>query len=746
MFRNITCILVPLGALLAISGCNDLGDPAMCAGGLVCPSGTICAAHQDICIATPCGNGIIDVRAAEVCDDGNIIDGDGCSRDCLSDETCGNGVVDAIASEQCDPARNPAACDADCTVPICGDGFVNTAAGEECEEDGVQTATCEADCTRPKCGDQVVNLATGEICDAGWDTVTCDGDCTLPACGDGWRNAALDEPCDTAGNSLSCDADCTPPVCGDLLVNSAAGEECDTGETDASCDVDCTLPACGDGFFNPAAGEQCDVGGTGASCDVDCTLPVCGDGFFNPAAGEQCDDGNLIDTDECTATCELASCTDGLLNANETDVDCGGQCGATCEALASCSTSQDCAAPGVCLAGTCVPDARRLATGSSHTCAVLDTGAVRCWGAAGSGRLGYANTNHIGDDETPASVGDVTVGGTVVQVAASNSHTCALLATGAVRCWGSGILGNLGYANGNTIGDNETPASAGDVPVGGTVVQIAAGREHTCALLDTGAIRCWGNDLGGRLGYANGNVIGDNETPASAGDVAVGGTVVQIAAGDAHTCALLDTGAVRCWGRGYSGRLGYGNTNNIGDNETPTSVGDVPVGGTVVQIAAGGEHTCAVLDTGAVRCWGYGFLGRLGYANNDDIGDDETPASVGDVPVGGTVVQIAAGSQHTCAVLDTGAVRCWGHGSNGMLGYGHQASIGDNETPASAGNVNLGGTAVQIAAGGGHTCARLDTGAIRCWGYGFYGQLGYGNQTSIGDNEHPVSAGDVPYL
>ena len=165
--------------------------------------------------------------------------------------------------------------------------------------------------------------------------------------------------------------------------------------------------------------------------------------------------------------------------------------------------------------------------------------------------------------------------------------------------------------------------------------------------------------------------------------------VIQIAAGGDHTCALLDTGAVRCWGFGSDGRLGYGNTDNIGENETPASVGDVDVGGTVLQIAAGGSHTCALLVGGAVRCWGVGSDGRLGYGNTDDIGDDETPASAGDVVVGGTVTQIAAGTNHTCAVLVGGAVRCWGRGDVGALGYGNPNNIGDNETPASAGDVEL---------------------------------------------------------
>ena len=395
----------------------------------------------------------------------------------------------------------------------------------------------------------------------------------------------------------------------------------------------------------------------------------------------------------------------------------------------------------------------KVFSGANHTCAVLDPGNVRCWGLGNLGQLGYGNTENIGDDETPASAGDVDVGGTVVQIAGGGHHTCALLDTGKVRCWGAGWAGQLGYGNTENIGDDETPASAGDVDVGGTVVQITAGYVHTCALLDTGNVRCWGGGDGaddncGQLGYVSDDVaIGDNETPASAGDVDVGGAVIQVAAGSHHTCALKDTGDVVCWGYGLYGRLGYGSHESIGDDEHPSSAGTVNVGGKVVQITAGGGHTCALLDTGNVRCWGGGHevgesYGQLGYGNTEAIGDDELPYTAGDVDVGGPVARIGAGA-NTCALLDSGGVRCWGMG--GILGYGNMENIGDDETPASAGDIDIGGNVVQMSVGGGSTCVSLDTGGVRCWGVGMYGALGYGNTEYIGDDETPASAGDVPF-
>ena len=107
--------------------------------------------------------------------------------------------------------------------------------------------------------------------------------------------------------------------------------------------------------------------------------------------------------------------------------------------------------------------------------------------------------------------------------------------------------------------------------------------------------------------------------------------------GDRHTCALLDNGKVRCWGYGGNGRLGYGNSNNIGDDEVPGSAGPVKLGAgrRAVAISAGDAHSCALLDNGGVRCWGHGLYGRLGYGNAATIGDDETPGGFGPVSLGG---------------------------------------------------------------------------------------------------------------
>jgi hypothetical protein len=187
----------------------------------------------------------------------------------------------------------------------------------------------------------------------------------------------------------------------------------------------------------------------------------------------------------------------------------------------------------------------------------------------------------------PISAGDVNVSPSslTIQIATSGLHTCAVLGGGNVRCWGFGIYGQLGYGVAGVIGDIESPASAGDVIVSSSsnVTQIAVGYYHTCVLQSDGDVRCWGYGQNGQLGYGSVSNIGDNEDPVSAGDVNVLSaiTVVQVAAGYYHTCTLLGGGVVRCWGSGSAGQLGYGNTNNVGDIEAPDFAGDISIGSMV---------------------------------------------------------------------------------------------------------------------------------------------------------------------
>jgi cysteine-rich repeat protein len=493
------------------------------------------------------------------------------------------------------------------------------------------------------------------------------------------------------------------------------------------CTTLCELAECGDGFVQ--AGEECDDGNDNDvdACRNDCTSAVCGDHFVSTDAGEECDDGNTDDTDDCASNCLDARCGDGSVHAGVELCDDGnGDPDDGCE-------------------DDCTPTLVGIDMGTRSTCVWTRSGKVKCWGDGSGGCNGYANTDVIGDDETPSSAGFVDLGATVTEVSSGYDHVCALSTSGTVHCWGDGFSGVLGYANTAVIGDDEVPSSAGAVDVGAAASSVVAGG-NTCALVTGGNVRCWGDGGSGMNGHANTITIGDDEVPATAGDIDVGGTVVQLASAEVYDCALLDTGAVRCWGYNWEDELGYGNQNTIGDDETPASAGDVDIGGTVTQIAAGARHTCVILTGGAVRCWGNNGYGRLGYGTASEYPVTTKPSDLGDVDVGGPVVQLALGDFHTCALLEGGAVRCWGDGGFGALGYGNTNNIGDDETPASAGDVPLGGPAVRIAASRWGTCALMEDGGVRCWGSESDGELGYGSaqQLLIGDDETPASVGDVP--
>jgi len=428
---------------------------------------------------------------------------------------------------------------------------------------------------------------------------------------------------------------------------------------------------------------------------------------------------------------------------------------------------------------------RRVASGSiaagyMNSCAIADSGALRCWGGADMGVLGQGtgvpaqdDTQYdIGDNEDPATVPaiDLGPGRTARSISLRYKHVCAVLDNGSVRCWGNGqgdvdtdLEGVLGTLGKKIVGDDEKPSSVPPVDLGAgrTAKQVAAGWLQTCAILDTDQVKCWGQNNGGQLG------LGNSQSPVAAADsgtLDLGGSAAAISSGRMHTCALLTNGSVKCWGYNNYGQLGLGNTDNVGDNETPASVGavDLGPGRTATAIAVGYEHSCAILDNGQLRCWGRNDSGQLGLGNITTLGDDEAVSSVAPVDLGAgrKAVNVSLGYDTTCVVLDDGATRCWGSNHIAQLGLGadvtplpgelpappddvnYHAMLGDNELPTSVAPIGL-EPATAVATGTYHSCALLQDQTLKCWGAGNNGRTGHGNESRIGDDESPSASDPV---
>ena len=347
-----------------------------------------------------------------------------------------------------------------------------------------------------------------------------------------------------------------------------------------------------------------------------------------------------------------------------------------------------------------------LAAGLGHTCARTSTDGVECWGSNTNGQLGNGTTN---ESFTPTAV--VGLSTSVLAVAAGDDHSCALANVGTVLCWGRNDSGQLGNS---TTTDRWTPTRAA-VP-GGSVVGITAGANHTCAILADGAVLCWGRNEYGQLGDGT---TSDRSTPTSV--TGLSSPAVAVAAGAEHTCVATADGSIACWGRNSFGQLGDGTTTG---RAVPVAVSGLI--GPVTALTAGKAHTCALSTHGAVFCWGQNSWAQLGIG---DTTDRLVPTAVPSLSSG--VAAVIAGGDHTC-VLDTqGGAQCWGANAFGQVGDGSPAI----SVPRPTAVAGLFSGTVALGAGGGHTCAELGGGGMKCWGLNASGELG---DATTSDRRTPV--------
>jgi len=375
---------------------------------------------------------------------------------------------------------------------------------------------------------------------------------------------------------------------------------------------------------------------------------------------------------------------------------------------------------------------------SYHTCAILDNGDLKCWGSDSHGQLGDggSNANLYAPSSTAINLG---TGRTAVAVSAGNYHTCAILDNGDLKCWGSdnyGQLGDGGTSHHSGTYTNAPSSTAINLGTGRTAVAVSAGKDHTCAILDNGDLKCWGYANYGMLGIYIGSNTYLKAPSSTAIDLGTGRTAVAVSAGQDHTCAILDNGDLKCWGRDNYGQLGDGGTNSYLTAPSSTAI-NLGTGRTAVAVSAAREHTCAILDNGDLKCWGMDYYGGLGDGgtNTDTNAPSSTAINLGS---GRTAVAVAGGAYHTCAILDNGDLKCWGRDNKGQLGDGGTNT--DTNAPSSTAiNLGSGRTAVAVSAGYQHTCAIIDNGDLKCWGRDGYGQLGDGGNGFDQDHGSPVA-------
>jgi alpha-tubulin suppressor-like RCC1 family protein len=359
------------------------------------------------------------------------------------------------------------------------------------------------------------------------------------------------------------------------------------------------------------------------------------------------------------------------------------------------------------MAPSFAPGAAALWGGGEHNCA-LRAGQLSCWGNNQRGQLGIGNRY---DSRVPVPVPI----GPVRGVALGDYHSCVLRADGGVACWGRNVRGEIG---------RPTPTFSTeplDVPALGPATAIAAGRQHTCALLAGGKLSCWGANHSAQLGRP------PSETGEPPAEVPGLPPVREIHAGGANTCARLLDGEIRCWGANESGQLSLADR---APTPTPTLV---PGSADFVSFAlanndrAGSQnpdrsrlasYMCGVTRAGAVLCWGNNYTGQLGDATRDNRATATPVFGIDDA------IEVAAGDLHACALRRAGVVSCWGRNEFGAVGDGSMGPSTVRAQPVTPFGVEH---AVGLALGRAHSCARLASGAVSCWGVNNFGQLGDGS-------------------
>ncbi len=386
----------------------------------------------------------------------------------------------------------------------------------------------------------------------------------------------------------------------------------------------------------------------------------------------------------------------------------------------------------------------RLEGNVYHTCALFKSHRLKCWGLNDSGQLGLGDLDSRGDVETLENLPFVELGGDVVDFSVGLHHTCALLDDNTVRCWGSNQSGQLGLeTNENMI----LPLSVEPLYFDTPIISITSGDSHNCLLFEDGGMKCWGNNEAGQLGLGHANNYGDEEgeSISDLDYLPIGENVIEVSTHDYMTCVRTVSARMKCWGYNYHGQLGQGHTDDIGATEPIDGLEFINFGAGVLvkKVIAGYCHTCAILENDDLKCWGLNGDGQLGLGHAQDMGGNEQPFEIDPVSVGSMITEIDLGSRITCITNEIGQLKCWGAGSAGRLGTGDTDNIGDDRLPSDVGFIDLEEPVVTFVSRGGHVCALLESGKVKCFGLNHVGQLGLGHTEHMGDDE---AVSEIPFL
>ncbi|MEV7004876.1 S8 family serine peptidase [Streptosporangium sp. NPDC051022] len=343
--------------------------------------------------------------------------------------------------------------------------------------------------------------------------------------------------------------------------------------------------------------------------------------------------------------------------------------------------------------------AQKVAAGDDHSLMVTwstSGGEVWAWGDNAQGQLGIGNT---ASKKVPVKIPGLT---NVNAVAAGTGFSVALKSDGTVWAWGDNSQGQLG--NGTTT-DSLVPVQVAGIS---TATAVSAGAGHVLAVMSDGTVRAWGDNSKRQLGYGTMDSALALTVPGLTGVSTAFGSV---AAGAAHSVAVLATGTAKAWGDNSQGQLGDGTLTN---RTSPVAVSGLT---NVTQVSSRGEHVLALISGGTVKAWGDNSQGQLGDGTTTDR---KTPVAVSGLT---NVSQVAAGSLHSAATTSslTSTTYTWGDNAQGQLGNG---TTTDSTSP-----VALSLTAESIAAGTVHNVAKLSQ-WFHVWGSNGSGRLGDGTTTS----------------